>query len=84
MGSTSFACIEPDVSVTSRTDACWIGTATVASGRASAIASAASAAAKSAAGRWRFQAGTASTSPASVDAPVKRTAKRRRRRRASA
>ena len=42
-GATSVARIEPERSIASTTVACSVGTATVASGRASAIASAASA-----------------------------------------
>jgi hypothetical protein len=52
-GLTSVACIEPDVSCTSITVPCRCSTATVRSGRASAMPSAASASTASSAGRCR-------------------------------
>jgi hypothetical protein len=81
-GSTSVADIEPDSSVTSTTDAFSTGTCMVACGRALATARLAAAAASRAAGStrrsrgWRIE--------ANVAAAGKRTANRRRRRRASA
>jgi hypothetical protein len=54
-GWTSFASIDPDVSVTITTVACRCSAATVRSGRPSATSSAASASSASAAGRWRAQ-----------------------------
>ena len=74
LGSTSRASIERDTSLTSTIEACSVGTATVACGRASASASAVSAARNSASGAWRRQDGTRGSSGASVATPGKRTA----------
>ena len=73
-GWTSVAFIEPDVSVTSITDARSTGTATVASGRASASASAASARQSSAVGMARRQLPPRGATDASVGSAGKRTA----------
>ena len=74
VGSTSAASIEPDLSVTSITEARSTGTATVACGRANASASAPAAAAIRIAGARRRQAGAAATIPATTPAPGWRTA----------
>ena len=67
------ASIEPDVSVTSTTEARSIGTATVASGRASAVTSPASARHSSAVGTARRQRGTRGITACSVERAGKRT-----------
>ena len=73
VGATSVAFIEPDVSVTSITDAFSIGTATVVSGRASASVSPASARQSSAVGTIRRQTGVRGMMAASVGRAGKRT-----------
>ena len=73
-GATSVAVIERDVSVTSTTEACSTGTATVVSGRASASTSPATDSASRADGTWRRQRASAGTARAATGAPGKRTA----------
>ena len=72
-GATSVAFIEPDVSVTSITDAFSTGTATVASGRASAVISPASARHSSAGGIARRARPVRPATAASVAVAGKRT-----------
>src|SRR3954454_11654306 len=84
VGCTSVACMEPEVSMMSITEARSTGTATVFCGRASAISSAPRAARNSSAGAQRRQAGTVATTAAAVAAAGKRTAYLRLRRRRSA
>ena len=73
MGETSVAFIEPDVSVTSITDARSTGTAIVASGRASAVTRPASARHSSAGGMILRARPVLPTTAASVAAAGKRT-----------
>ena len=82
-GATSVAVIEREVSVTSTTEACSTGTATVVSGRASAITRPATESASRALGTWRRQRAAAGAARAATEAPGKRMAYRRRRRWAS-
>jgi hypothetical protein len=72
-GPTSVAFIEPDVSVTSTTEARSFGTATVASGRASASARAASARHSNAAGSARRTRPVRGSTAPSVAVAGKRT-----------
>ena len=72
--SIPIAIIEREWSVTSTTDACSAGTATVRFGLASASTSDAIASSASAAGRWRRHAGVVPITARSVGTAVKRTA----------
>ena len=82
-GATSLACIEPEMSVASTTAARSSGTATVASGRARAIASAVSATPYSTSGRWRRNPGCTGATEGSSRGEAKRSLRARRRRSAS-
>ncbi len=74
VGWTSLACIEPEWSVTSITDASCTGTRTVVCGLASATIRAVAAARASTAGMWRRRSGIAAAARLSVETAVYRTA----------